>query len=81
MTQLWWPYNDASGVMTGCCNKEVDHAVLIVGYGVSNNGSMPYWLIKNSCGESWGYNGYLYLQRGTDQCGITSQPVVPTLKQ
>lgn len=79
MTQLWWPYTDSSGVMTGCCNKEIDHAVLIVGYGVDTKSSIPYWLIKNSWGTDWGYDGYIYLQRGTDQCGITSQPVVPKL--
>eukprot|EP01083_Nonionella_stella_P283078 963410_1 len=80
MTQIWWPYSDSSGIMTGCCNKDPDHAVLIVGYGVDSNSSMPYWIIKNSWGTDWGYDGYLYLERGTDQCGITYQPVVPTLK-
>ena len=43
MTQLWWPY--ASGVMTGCCNNDVDHAVLVVGFGTTPEGQ-DYWLIK-----------------------------------
>ena len=29
MTQLWWPYT--SGIISTCCNTDVDHAVLVVG--------------------------------------------------
>jgi C1A family cysteine protease len=89
MTQLWWPYK--GGVMTGCCNKEPDHAVLLVGYGTASteeltyskqrqqgsnsSATVDYWLIKNSWGSDWGEGGYIRLQRGTNACGITSQPV------
>eukprot|EP01065_Artemidia_motanka_P023542 TRINITY_DN2817_c0_g1_i1.p1 TRINITY_DN2817_c0_g1~~TRINITY_DN2817_c0_g1_i1.p1 ORF type:complete len:787 (+),score=161.39 TRINITY_DN2817_c0_g1_i1:52-2361(+) len=71
MTQLWWPYT--GGIMTGCCNKACDHAVLIVGYGEDNG--QKFWLIKNSWNAKWGENGYLRLERGTNQCGITTAPV------
>jgi hypothetical protein len=72
MTQLWWPYK--GGILSGCCNKEVDHAVLLVGYGTDTTAG-PYWLVKNSWGASWGEKGYLRLQRGNDSCGITTQAV------
>jgi len=71
MTQLWWPYK--SGIMKGCCNKNPDHAVLIVGYGEENG--EKYWLIKNSWGPGWGEEGYIRLARGTNECGITTQPI------
>ena len=77
MTQLWWSYK--GGVMTGCCNSAPDHAVLIVGFGKDAKTNLDYWLIKNSWGSSWGEGGYLRLQRGTNECNLLSQPVIPTV--
>jgi len=48
------------------CGKDIDHAVLLVGYTPS------YWIIKNSWGPRWGQHGYLYLERGKNACGINS---------
>lgn len=33
--------------------------------------------VKNSWGASWGDNGYFYLKRGVNQCGITAMPSYP----
>ena len=32
---------------------EVDHAVLLVGWGEERGGHNPYWILKNSFGTSW----------------------------
>ena len=70
-----------SGVITGdTCGTNLDHGVLIVGYGIENG--VPYWLVKNSWSSSWGDNGYVKIERSDSTndpgvCGIAMQPSFP----
>ncbi|XP_057501376.1 cysteine protease RD19A-like isoform X2 [Actinidia eriantha] len=59
------------------CSKRLDHGVLLVGYGSSGYAPIrlkekPYWIIKNSWGESWGENGYYKICQGRNVCGVDS---------
>jgi hypothetical protein len=68
----------ASGVITDGCDSVLDHGVLAVGYG-SMDGT-NYWKVKNSWGSSWGQDGYVYLQRDVNMCGIgTDMVTYPTV--
>ena len=66
----WQTYLD--GILTDCISQQVDHAVLLVGFNDFND--PPYWIIKNSWGESWGENGYIRIAKGTNQCLIDTYP-------
>eukprot|EP01012_Entosiphon_sulcatum_P008702 TRINITY_DN14775_c1_g1_i2.p1 TRINITY_DN14775_c1_g1~~TRINITY_DN14775_c1_g1_i2.p1 ORF type:complete len:219 (-),score=37.23 TRINITY_DN14775_c1_g1_i2:131-787(-) len=69
----WQAYD--GGVLSRC-GTTVDHAALIVGYGVDPQGT-PYWSVKNSWGTNWGEQGYIRLLRGNNTCNILSQPLIP----
>jgi C1A family cysteine protease len=60
------------GVVTKCISQQIDHGVLLVGYGVASN--VPYWIIKNSWGASWGESGYIRVKQGSNECLLTSYP-------
>ncbi|XP_029431178.1 pro-cathepsin H [Rhinatrema bivittatum] len=49
---------------------KVNHAVLAVGYAQENG--KPYWIVKNSWGIEWGMDGYFYIERGRNMCGLAA---------
>ncbi|KAL5493182.1 hypothetical protein EMCRGX_G014320 [Ephydatia muelleri] len=65
-----------------CDSTDLDHAVLLVGYGTDKGilSSKPYWLIKNSWGEKWGEEGYFMMLRGAGKCGVDQAVTSATLE-
>ncbi|XP_026234844.1 pro-cathepsin H-like isoform X1 [Anabas testudineus] len=66
-------YKDGVYTSTQCKNTPdmVNHAVLAVGYGIEENGT-PYWIVKNSWGTAWGKDGYFWIERGKNMCGLAT---------
>lgn len=65
-------YHDGVISGAGCNHTHVDHAVLLVGYGVDTSVSpwMPYWKLKNSWGPAFGEGGYVRIQAGVKCLGL-----------
>jgi len=61
-----WQYYQGGVVFN--CARSIDHCVQITGF--QNMDTQPVWNVRNSWGTDWGVNGYIYLLRGLDICGV-----------
>jgi len=79
----WHSYS--SGIFNGCnqTNPDINHAVVLVGYGTDYTSGQDYWLVRNSWSASWGESGYIRLLRQTrsiydddndETCGMDITP-------
>jgi len=69
------------GVLSDDCGTQLDHGVLLVGYGT--DGGKDYWKVKNSWGPGWGASGYIRFLRGaggSGECGLLKQGSYPVVK-
>uniref|UniRef100_A0A672Y8X2 Cathepsin La n=1 Tax=Sphaeramia orbicularis TaxID=375764 RepID=A0A672Y8X2_9TELE len=63
-----------------CSSDELDHAVLVVGYGYEgeHEDGRKYWIVKNSWSVHWGQSGYIYMAKDMDNnCGIATEAIYP----
>mmetsp|Transcript_1202 Transcript_1202/g.1757 ORF Transcript_1202/g.1757 Transcript_1202/m.1757 type:complete len:481 (-) Transcript_1202:1112-2554(-) len=62
------------------CGTDLDHGVLVVGYGKDPVGG-TYWIVKNSWGAEWGDAGYIKVKMGIKAqqglCGIAMAASFP----
>jgi len=78
-----WQFYEG-GVITSFCGTDLDHCVMITGFRdqVDWFGSkVPIWNIRNSWGEDWGESGYVWVQRGSDLCGVAEEVTIPLVKK
>ncbi|XP_050206834.1 senescence-specific cysteine protease SAG39-like [Mercurialis annua] len=70
----------SSGVYRGTCGTNVNHGVLVVGYGRTNTAT-KYWLVKNSWGKKWGEKGFVRMEKNVQSkeglCGIATDCSYP----
>jgi len=72
-----------SGVYTSTiCQSgpmDVNHAVLVVGYGTDPASKLDYWLVKNSWDYTFGMEGFFKIQAGKNMCGLADCMAFPDL--
>ncbi|XP_019390060.1 PREDICTED: cathepsin O isoform X1 [Crocodylus porosus] len=51
-----------------CSSGKANHAVLVTGF--DRTGIIPYWIVRNSWGRTWGIDGYARIKIGGNICGI-----------
>lgn len=63
-----------SGVVraSACSSYQIDHAITIVGWNDDTN--PPYWICKNTWGRDWGMEGYVFVEKNVNTCGIETEP-------
>eukprot|EP00850_Spirogloea_muscicola_P003561 SM000014S00349 [mRNA] locus=s14:832041:845743:- [translate_table: standard] len=72
----------SSDIYAGACGTSINHAVLVVGYGVNPVSSQDYWIVRNTWGLLWGVGGYAKIAMaatgGKGACGLLGHsPLVP----
>jgi len=70
-----------SGVYTSTVCKsgagDVNHAVLVVGYGTDPATGLNYWLVKNSWDYVWGVEGFFKIEAFKNMCGVADCMAFP----
>jgi len=56
---------------------EQDHCVMATGF--NTTASTPYWIVRNSWADSWGEEGYIYLEMAENTCGLADDATIPTV--
>ena len=64
------------------CGSNLDHAVLVVGYGKDADTNQEFFIIRNSWTAAWGEEGYIRLAAvtGGGICGMNQEPIIPSAR-
>jgi len=68
------------GIIQHWCGTSINHCVVITGFEQRINWLDEYidvWLVKNSWGEGFGENGYVFIERNKNLCGISDFVTLP----
>lgn len=60
---------------SGVAWTNLNHSVVIVGWGVDDTNGNKYWIVRNSYGPAWGNQGDFMVRRGSDDFGIESEQI------
>lgn len=49
---------------------DMNHSVVIVGWGKDKKTNTKYWIVRNSYGPQWGMEGDFLVKRGSNDFGM-----------
>jgi len=81
----WSDYTGGIYTSDLCSSRyfRLDHCVQLVGYsgytGSASTSTDGYWIVRNSWDTDWGEEGYIYLQMGTNTCGVADEATQVTI--
>jgi len=55
-----------------------DHCVMATGF--NSTAPTPYWIVRNSWASTWGEEGYVYLEKSKNTCGVADDATIPDVK-
>merc|ERR1712232_752236 len=55
-----------------------DHCVMATGFNAT--APTPYWIVRNSWSDTWGEEGYIYLEMAKNTCGVADDATIPEVK-
>ena len=54
---------------------DMNHSVVILGWGKEEKTGTSYWIVRNSYGPSWGMNGDFLVKRGNNDFGMEVEQI------
>jgi len=75
--ESWQSYSGGVIGPNDGCGDSLDHCVQATGW--LQVSGVTAWNIRNSWDTDWGESGYIYLQMGSDVCGVAEVVTVPQL--
>jgi C1A family cysteine protease len=76
----WYVYGVIDWGTDNCPHDDINHAVVLVGYGHDDEEGLDFWRIRNSWGAYWGEKGYFRVSRGKGTCGVNKHVSYATIE-
>jgi C1A family cysteine protease len=54
---------------------DMNHSVMIIGWGVDKKTDTKYWIVRNSYSEKWGMDGDFLVKRGDNDFGMEVEQI------
>ena len=68
-------YSDTTLNDKGISWMDMNHSVVIVGWGSDKQSGTKFWIVRNSYGQQWGMNGDFLVKKGGNDFGMEVEQI------